>query len=178
MMKKLFTVKSRPLITLFLAGMLFYAGAPGFVSFSSAQSILWSAMVVGVQSGDTITIKHKGKRHKIKLYGIDAPEKKQDFGTKAKRFTYAQIFRKHVHILLMGESGGSQKLGIVSLENEDILNQKLVEAGLAWVDGPYCKLKMCNEWRLLMMNAKSRKIGLWSKPYPTPPWMFRERKGQ
>ncbi len=42
----------------------------------------WSGKVVGVTDGDTITLLHAGREEKIRLYGIDCPEKRQAFGTK------------------------------------------------------------------------------------------------
>lgn len=39
--------------------------------------------VVKVADGDTITILEKGKKVKIRFYGIDAPEKKQEYGVKS-----------------------------------------------------------------------------------------------
>jgi len=43
----------------------------------------WSGKVVSVTDGDTIKVLHDGKEKKIRLYGIDTPEKGQDFGQKA-----------------------------------------------------------------------------------------------
>jgi micrococcal nuclease len=43
--------------------------------------------VVGVSDGDTITVMHDGKGERIRIYGVDAPEKSQDFGNRAKKFT-------------------------------------------------------------------------------------------
>ncbi len=44
----------------------------------------WQGKVVGVADGDTISVLHDGKGEKIRLYGVDAPEKRQDFGQRAK----------------------------------------------------------------------------------------------
>jgi hypothetical protein len=63
-------------------------------------------------------------------------------------------------------------VGIVKVGDE-ILNQKLVEAGMAWVYDQYCKRGECSEWRQLQDAAKAAKVGLWSIPNPTPPWEFR-----
>ena len=47
---------------------------------------VWNGMVVGISDGDTITVLHDGKGEKIRLYGIDTPEKGQAFGNRAKQF--------------------------------------------------------------------------------------------
>ena len=44
----------------------------------------WSGKVIGVVDGDSITVFHDGKPEQIRLYGINCPEKRQDFGNRAK----------------------------------------------------------------------------------------------
>ena len=53
---------------------------------------------VGVTNGDTITVMQLGKDEKIRLYGIDCPEKGQDFGQRAKIFTSDLVFGKVVEV--------------------------------------------------------------------------------
>ena len=47
----------------------------------------WFGKVVHVADGDTITVERGGKRAKVRLYGIDTPEKSQWYGQNAKTFT-------------------------------------------------------------------------------------------
>ena len=54
--------------------------------------------VVSVLDGDTIEVIHEKKPERIRLYGIDCPEKGQPFGQKAKQFTSALLFGKDVKI--------------------------------------------------------------------------------
>jgi endonuclease YncB( thermonuclease family) len=56
----------------------------------------WSGKVVGVIEGDSITVLHAGRQEQIRLWGIDCPEKHQDFGTKAKDATSILVFAKVV----------------------------------------------------------------------------------
>jgi micrococcal nuclease len=53
------------------------------LSFSSTIT----GKVIKVADGDTLTILNGSKKTKIRLYGIDCPEKGQAFGKKAKKFT-------------------------------------------------------------------------------------------
>jgi len=46
----------------------------------------FTGKVVAVSDGDTIKVMHEGRAVKVRLHGIDCPEKKQPFGTKAKKF--------------------------------------------------------------------------------------------
>src|SRR5690348_692614 len=67
-----------------------------FTPFAHAGD--FSGRVVGVTDGDTIKVLHNGKAEKIRLYGIDCPEKGQPFGTRAKQFTLATVFEKEVTV--------------------------------------------------------------------------------
>src|SRR5213594_4041180 len=58
----------------------------------------FSGRVVGVSDGDTIKVLHNGKAEKIRLHGIDCPEKGQPYGTKAKQFTSEMVFGREVVI--------------------------------------------------------------------------------
>ncbi len=54
--------------------------------------------MVGVSDGDTITVLHSGKSVRIRLNGIDSPEKRQAFGKRAKQFTSTLVFGKTVTV--------------------------------------------------------------------------------
>jgi len=58
----------------------------------------FSGKVVGVSDGDTISVMREGRAVKIRLNGIDCPEKGQDFGAKAKSFTSDACFGKPVTV--------------------------------------------------------------------------------
>ncbi len=53
---------------------------------------------MGVADGDTITVLHNGNGERIRLHGIDSPEKRQAFGNRAKQFTSKLIFVKIVPV--------------------------------------------------------------------------------
>ena len=53
---------------------------------------------VGITDGDTIKVMYFGKAGKIRLYGIDCPERRQDFGTRARKFTSRMVFGKRVDV--------------------------------------------------------------------------------
>ncbi len=58
----------------------------------------FSGKVVGVSDGDTITVLHNGKGERIRLHGIDCPEKRQPFGNRAKQFTSTLVFGKTITV--------------------------------------------------------------------------------
>jgi micrococcal nuclease len=62
------------------------------------SSPAWQGKLVGVTDGDTIQVLHNGKAEKVRLYGIDCPEKRQDFGTRARQFISEMVFGKTVEV--------------------------------------------------------------------------------
>ena len=83
--------RSQPIATLSL-----------FFSFAllASQTLAadFTGRVVGVSDGDTITVLHNGKGERIRLHGIDCPEKRQAFGNRAKQFMSTLIFVKSVPV--------------------------------------------------------------------------------
>lgn len=76
-----------------------------FSLFLSVDVLAWQGKVVYISDGDTITVLRNQEQIKIRLYGIDTPEKGQDFGTKAKRF--------------MSKMGGNERVEIDPLMRTD-----------------------------------------------------------
>ena len=62
-----------------------------------AQTI--TGKVVGVADGDTITVLQDRTQYKIRLYGIDTPERGQDFGNRAKQFTSGMVYGKQTRVI-------------------------------------------------------------------------------
>ncbi|MFP4164573.1 MAG: thermonuclease family protein [Chitinispirillaceae bacterium] len=105
---------------------------PFFLSlvFTAAAPTL-TGKVVGVSDGDTITILVNKKQYKIRLHGIDTPERRQAFGTKAKQFTSSMIFGDTVTVRTHGEDLYGRIIGEVVSDGRN-LNRALVASGLAW----------------------------------------------
>lgn len=142
------------------------------ITLLPALSWAWQGKVVGVSDGDTITVLHDGKGEKIRLYGVDCPESHQDFGSKAKQFTSDMVFGKVAEVKPMDTDRYGRTVGLVSVDGK-LLNEELINAGMAWVYTQYCKEPFCSSWTSHQEKARSTKIGLWSIPTPTPPWEFR-----
>jgi micrococcal nuclease len=92
----------------------------------------FSGRVVGISDGDTISVLHDGRAEKIRLNGIDCPEKRQAFGQRAKQFTSKLTFGKDVTVKTFGHDKYRRTIGDVILPDGRILNQELLKAGLAW----------------------------------------------
>jgi micrococcal nuclease len=99
----------------------------------------FTGRVVGISDGDTISVLHDGKAEKIRLNGIDCPEKRQAFGQRAKQFTSKLAFGKEVTVKTFGHDKYRRTIGDVVLADGRILNHELVKAGLAWWYERYSK---------------------------------------
>ena len=142
-----------------------------------AVSPAWQGKVVKVSDGDTIEVLHNGIAEKIRLYGIDCPEKKQDFGERAKEFTSDKVFSKIVEVDPVVKDRYGRTVGIVYQGSRRSLNEELVNNGYAWVYSQYCDSSQCIEWTKQEKEAKARKAGLWAMNSPLPPWNFRRNNG-
>ncbi|MGC4057843.1 MAG: thermonuclease family protein [Chitinophagaceae bacterium] len=126
--------------------------------------------VIGVSDGDTFTLLTEDNRQvKIRLHGIDCPEKNQDFGQKAKQFTSDAVFGQFVCVEEKDIDRYGRTIGIVKYDGK-ILNEELLAAGLAWHYTKYDKSQRLAE---LERRARSEKAGLWIQPEAIAPWDFR-----
>ncbi|HKQ91900.1 MAG TPA: thermonuclease family protein [Blastocatellia bacterium] len=135
--------------------------------------------VVGVSDGDTITVLDDQKRqHKVRLEGIDAPESKQDYGSRAKQSLSDLVFGKTVTVTSRKKDKYGRVLGKVTLDGKDI-NQEQIDRGMAWFYRAYraeLPANVAAVYELREARAQQEKRGLWADASPTPPWDFRRGK--
>ena len=125
--------------------------------------------------GDTLTSLRDREQARIRLYGIDCPERGQAFSKKAKQFTSDMVFGKVVEVHRMDTDRYGRAVALVSVDKQ-LLNEELVKAGLAWVYDFYCSEPICESWKNFQLRAKFDKRGVWDDPNPIPPWEFRREK--
>ena len=131
-----------------------------------------SGKVVGVSDGDTIVVLLSDNRElRVRLEGIDCPEKKQEFGEKAKQATATLCWKKEVKIIKSGTDKYGRTLGFVYVDDLCV-NEELLKMGLAW---HYKKYNSDPRYSQLEKNARDRKVGLWSQPDPEAPCDFRHK---
>ena len=138
----------------------------------------WSGKVIGIADGDTITVLRDKEQVRIRLYGIDCPERYQAFSKKAKQFTSGMVFGKVVEVEPVDIDRYGRTVALVAVFKR-LVNEELVNAGFAWVYTRYCDRPICERWKVLEQEAREAKRGLWSDPDAIPPWEFRRenRKG-
>ena len=139
---------------------------------------LMAGEVVAVADGDTITVLSEGVQHKIRLSGIDAPEKNQPFGNQSKQSLADMVFRKNVTVDYNKRDKYNRIVGKLLLEGNDI-NLEQVKRGLAWHYKQYEKEQELAD-RSIYANeeyiARRDRRGLWFDNNPIPPWQFRKMK--
>jgi endonuclease YncB( thermonuclease family) len=106
------------------------------------------------------------------LYGIDAPEKAQDFGQAAKKHLSGLIFDKEVKVDVTDIDRYGRSIGKVYLDDKYI-NLEMVKAGMAWHYVQYAKHD--KDLQEAEVSARENKFGLWSQPEPLEPWKFRKQ---
>ena len=138
---------------------------------------LTPGLVVAISDGDTITLLTEDKRQlKIRLVGIDTPEKKQAFGTKARDHLASRIFKQDVEVDLRKKDQYGRHLGVIYSGGVDI-NQGMIQDGYAWFYKHYAKEQPKEEalrYAKAEADARSKQRGLWADPNPVPPWEFRK----
>ena len=116
------------------------------------MAILWvasplfalSGKVVSIHDGDTITVLSGKEQTKVRLYGIDAPEKKQDYGQRSKQFLASLIAGQVVEVEPKGKDRYKRTLGIIRYKDQDI-NAQMVLNGYAWAYTKYSKIYVDHE---------------------------------
>ena len=135
--------------------------------------------VVGIADGDTVTLLDAANnQHKIRLSGIDSPEKTMPWGQKAKEGLSEMAFGQAVLIDWSKRDRYQRIVGIVLLNGQDI-NLALIRKGLAWHYKKYANEQSASDraaYSSEEIDARAARRGLWSDPKPVPPWEWRKAR--
>jgi endonuclease YncB( thermonuclease family) len=143
-----------------------------FLSVALAHASSISGKVVGISDGDTITVLTAAKESvKVRLYGIDAPESKQAFGSRAKQELSSLVFDKDVRVEVEDKDRYGRTVGRVYVGDMSV-NVEMVRRGFAWWYRSYAKKAV--ELASAEAESKNAGRGLWADKTPTPPWEFRK----
>lgn len=177
-------MKRRPLLGLALLGAavyLFFTGEESSPDYpATALQEVFTGQVVLISDGDTITVAldpetTRNQKVKIRLFGIDAPEKKQDHYLEAKNKLQTMLRNQTVKVETYDTDQYGRVVGRVFLGDKAV-DLSLISEGLAWVYPRYCQKSFCKELEQEEEKARDQKIGLWQNPDPTPPWEWRRQK--
>ena len=143
------------------------------VSQAQAETLL--GKVIHVQDGDSITVLDDTRtQHKIRLTGIDAPERRQAFGNVAKESLAEQVAGQSVAVEWDKVDRYGRKVGKVLLGGLDS-NLVQVKRGLAWHYKKYEREQSPADrqsYAAAEAEARAAKLGLW-RDAALPPWEFR-----
>ena len=144
-------------------------------SMSEAATLV--GHVVGITDGDTITVLDSNQtQYKIRLAGIDAPEKKQAFGSASKKTLSDLVFDKVVSISYEKEDRYGRIVGKIIVNGKDA-NLEQVKRGMAWFYKKY-QNEMVLQDRLDYLHAQeaaeASRVGLWADEDVVAPWDFRK----
>ena len=131
------------------------------------------AIVVSVQSGDSLTVSVGGTEQQIVLAGIDAPEPGQPYFEESRKHLEDKVKGKEVFLQIFGKDKEGAPTAAVWLDKRSI-NTEMVAEGCAWYDPRHPEYKAINE---AQGKAQAAKLGIWSGENPTPPWEFAKKDG-
>ena len=155
----------KPRLVALAAAALIASGQP-----TSAESI--TGHVVGVADGDTLTVLTAEKRQvRVRLAGIDAPERRQPYGTRARQALSALALGRAARVEVEDIDRYGRAVGRVRVGGRDV-NAEMVRRGAAWVYTRYNR-----DPSLVPLEAEARAVrrGLWALPEAerVPPWEWR-----
>jgi endonuclease YncB( thermonuclease family) len=148
-----------------------------------STSLAWghelTGRVVNVTDGDTVTVLGAGRQTtKVRLMGIDAPERKQAFGTKAKEALAERVAGQDVTVIWKKRDRYGRIIGKIMMGSRDI-DLEMVETGMAWHYANFAKEQEPadrTKYAGAEYAARSAKLGLWVDASPIAPWEFRKAR--
>lgn len=150
------------------------------LTFQMANAKTYTGRVVGVTDGDTITVLDKSNvQHKVRLSGIDAPEKAQAYGQRSKQSLSAAVFSKQVSVESSKRDRRGREIGKITVDGQDA-NLSQIRQGMAWHYKAYEKEQSPADrsaYAQAETEARIHRSGLWIDTNPIAPWDFRHGTG-
>lgn len=133
-------------------------------------------LVVAISDGDTLTARcgtpGAHDRIKVRIAAIDAPERRQAFGQKARQNLAQLCLKRQATLRPIEEDSYGRTVANVRCGSTDVASAQ-VSAGLAWVYTPYAEHHP--HLAPLQRQARADGKGLWSQKRPLAPWDYRRR---
>lgn len=130
----------------------------------------FTARVIAVLDGDTVLIRRARGLAKIRLAGIDAPEKGQAFGDISSHSLADMVKGKRVNIASQAVDRYGRIVANLGVDGLDV-NAEQVRRGMAW---EYSNHHGNRALVALQDEARQAGRGLWAQPDPVPPWRWRK----
>jgi endonuclease YncB( thermonuclease family) len=127
---------------------------------------LLEGKIKNVLDGDTVNLETKdGKVHLIRMLGVDAPERRQDFGSQSQKKLRNLILGKAVTVIIRKKDSSNRFVGTVYFGGQDI-NLKQIETGMARYfqqNGYEPKEGDRKLYQQAEQAAQIKRYGLWQK---------------
>ncbi len=153
---------------------------PVFLPLAASADTL-TGKVGRVVDGDTLYVLDANyKDHKIRLAGIDAPERRQAYGLASRKHLLSIVAGKQVRVEYQKQDRYGRIVGKVLLDGIDVCLEQ-VKAGLAWHYKKYQHEQSAEDRELYAdaeNKARNERLGLWRENNPTPPWEHRRLLGE
>lgn len=135
----------------------------------AADEQQFTARVLAVEDGDTVRVRRGLGDVRIRIFGIDAPEATQPYGTEARDAARRLLQDRTAVVVLKDVDQYGRLVAALSVDGRDI-GTELIAAGAAW---NYAQFSQDERFASLESDARDGKRGLWALPGPVPPWVFR-----
>jgi endonuclease YncB( thermonuclease family) len=134
--------------------------------------------VISISDGDTITLLDSTQQqHKVRLSGIDAPEKNQAFGHASKKSLSDMVYDQNIVVLWEKRDRYQRILGKVLREDQDVCLEQ-IKRGMAWHYKKYEREQPIGDrtkYAQAEKNARVARLGLWADESPVEPSHFRRK---
>lgn len=147
-----------------------YAAIAGSLFITLVHAEQLTGKVINVADGDTLTLLVERTQVRVRLAEIDAPERKQPFGTRSRQSLHALCHGKPAVVATTGKQHRDRIIGTVYCDSTDA-NAEQVRRGMAWVYDRYAKPN--SPLYFLQTEARGLRRGLWADKSPVPPWEWR-----
>lgn len=134
------------------------------------QAETFDARVIVVMDGDTVMAMRGGRKLKIRLANIDAPEKAQPYGPESRQSLYEMVNKREVQIDSQAVDQYGRVIGAIHVDGYSV-NQEQVRRGMAW---EYSYRHSDKTYQRLQSEAQQARRGLWAQANPEPPWQWRK----
>jgi len=130
--------------------------------------------VAKVIDGDTFEVTIGDSLVRIRLFGIDAPERGQEYYEESKEFLSKLTLNKTVMLVVKGKDKYGRTIATIVRKQDQLnVNREMVKQGMAW---HFARYSDDTELAKLQSEAQQKERGLWSLYHYTEPWEYRKHQ--
>ncbi len=144
-----------------------------FAPMLPPNAAVLNGKVIGVMDGDTFDLLKGTEQVRVRLEGIDSPEKGQPFGNNAKQALSNLCFGQPVQVVFTQKDRYGRVIAKAYLSDGRCLNEEMLRLGMAW---HFKRYSDDARWAKMEDNARQSRVGLWADSRPVPPWEWRAQR--